>query len=102
MRVACWIPTDDTTRLRFPRRHRIHAGDLTSSGKYDKVKAASIWLGSLSHPHKTAIAANHDLVSESNPCHAIAFLRSGGATCLEDTGIKIEGRSIFRSPWQPE
>ena len=76
----------------------IHAGDLTSSGKHDEVKAAAKWLGSLTHPPKIAIAGNHDLVFESSPSHAIAFLRSAGATYLEDTGIKIAGRLIYGSP----
>ena len=64
----------------------IHAGDLTPSGKAGEVEAAAKWLGSLPHPHKIAIAGNHDLLFESSPNQATALLRSAGVTYLEDSG----------------
>jgi len=80
----------------------IHAGDLTPSGKSTEVAAAAKWLASLPHRHKMAIAGNHDLLFENSPSQAMALLRSAGVTYLQDTGVKIEGLSIYGSPWQPE
>jgi Icc-related predicted phosphoesterase len=80
----------------------IHAGDLTPSGKSAEVEAAAKWLGSLPHRRKIAIAGNHDRLFESSPTHATSLLRCAGVTYLQDTGINIDGLSIYGSPWQPE
>lgn len=80
----------------------IHAGDLTASGKNQDVEAAAKWLGSLPHRHKIAIAGNHDLLFESSPGHATTVLRSAGVIYLQDAGVKIDGLSIYGTPWQPE
>lgn len=80
----------------------IHAGDLTASGDFAQVAEAAKWLGSLPHPHKIAIAGNHDLLFERSPTQASALLRNVGVTYLQDTGIHVGGLSIYGSPWQPE
>lgn len=80
----------------------IHAGDLSSSGTDSQVAEAAKWLGSLSHRHKIAIAGNHDFLFERQPSRAAALLRSAGVTYLRDSGISIDGLSIYGSPWQPE
>lgn len=38
----------------------IHAGDLTNDGTIAEIQAQIDWLDSLPHPHKIAIAGNHD------------------------------------------
>jgi len=80
----------------------IHAGDLTPSGKGDEVIAAAKWLAALPHQHKIAIAGNHDFLFERSPSQAAAIMRSADVTYLQDTGISIDGLSIYGSPWQPE
>lgn len=80
----------------------IHAGDLTSSGKSSEVIAAARWLASLPHPHKIAIAGNHDFLFERSPGEAVALLQNAGVTYLQDSGIQIGGLSLYGSPWQPE
>jgi len=80
----------------------IHAGDLTPSGRSGEVEAAAKWLASLPHQHKVAIAGNHDLLFEGSPSQTIGLLRNAGVTYLQDAGIKLEGLSIYGSPWQPE
>jgi|SRR5579864_1977711 len=79
----------------------IHAGDLTASGKVVEIEAAAKWLRSLPHPHKIAIAGNHDLLFESSPTQAIGLLRNAGVTYLQDADIEVNGLSIYGSPWQP-
>jgi Icc-related predicted phosphoesterase len=80
----------------------VHAGDLSASGKDSEVAAAAKWLGSLPHRHKIAIAGNHDWLFERQPTLAAALLRSAGVSYLQDSGINIDGLSIYGSPWQPE
>lgn len=38
----------------------IHAGDLTNQGTVSEIQEQVDWLSSLPHPHKIAIAGNHD------------------------------------------
>ena len=80
----------------------IHAGDFSSSGKVEEVAAAAKWLASLPHKHKIAIAGNHDLLFERSPSLAVGLLWNAGVTYLQDSGISIEGLSIYGSPWQPK
>lgn len=80
----------------------IHAGDLTASGESKQVADTAKWLGSLPHRYKIAIAGNHDFLFERSPSAATALMRSAGVTYLQDTEVKIDGLSIYGSPWQPE
>lgn len=80
----------------------IHAGDLSSSGKSSEVADATKWLASLPHQYKIAIAGNHDFLFERSPGEATTLLRDAGVTYLQDTGVNVEGLSIYGSPWQPE
>jgi len=80
----------------------IHAGDLSSSGTDSQVAATAKWLRSLPHRHKIAIAGNHDWLFERQPTRASELLRSAGVVYLQDSGINIDGLSIYGSPWQPE
>lgn len=43
----------------------IHAGDLTNNGTPKEIQAQVNWLSSLPHPHKIAIAGNHDTYLDS-------------------------------------
>jgi 3',5'-cyclic AMP phosphodiesterase CpdA len=37
----------------------VHAGDISSTGKFQEVAAAAQWLKSLPHRHKIVVAGNH-------------------------------------------
>jgi predicted phosphodiesterase len=80
----------------------IHAGDLSPSGTDREVAAAVQWLGSLPHRHKIVIAGNHDWLFERQPTQAAALMRSAGIIYLQDSGTRLDGLSIYGSPWQPE
>lgn len=80
----------------------VHAGDLSGSGTHSEIAAAAKWLGSLPHRHKIAIAGNHDWLFERQPTLASALLRGAGVCYLEDSGINVDGLSIYGSPRQPE
>ena len=79
----------------------IVAGDFTNTGKSTQVAKAAVWLGSLPHKHKIAVAGNHDFYFEREPAHAAALLAEHGITYLQDTGVNVDGLRIYGSPWQP-
>jgi Icc-related predicted phosphoesterase len=88
--------------LRFPDGDMlIVAGDFTNTGKSTQVARAAVWLGSLPHKHKIAVAGNHDFYFEREPAHAAALLAERGITYLQDSGVSVEGLLIYGSPWQP-
>lgn len=77
----------------------LHAGDGTKRGTKAEVEAWNDWLGRLPHPHKIAIAGNHDFLFQEEPALARTLLTN--ATYLEDSGIEVGGVRFWGSPWQP-
>jgi Icc-related predicted phosphoesterase len=77
----------------------IHAGDFTNRGAIGDVEAFDAWLATLPHQHKIVIAGNHDFCFERTPDQAQACLTS--CTYLQDSGVQVEGLTIWGSPWQP-
>jgi len=77
----------------------LHGGDFTGRGNRAEVEAFGKWLARLPHAHKVVIAGNHDFLFTRKPEQARALL--GDATYLQDSGVRIEGLSVWGSPWQP-
>lgn len=77
----------------------IHAGDFTNRGALNDVERFDAFLAKLPHPHKVAIAGNHDFCFERDPLAARAALTH--ATYLEDQALEVEGLHLYGSPWQP-
>ena len=76
----------------------IHAGDFTLNSKPPSVVSDfNAWLGSLPHRHKVVVPGNHEFVLEEP--------RSRGAITnailLVDSGVEVEGISIWGSPVTP-
>src|SRR5437868_14905360 len=78
----------------------VHAGDATTSGTVEQVKAFNAWFSSLPHRHKIFIAGNHDWLFERNNELARQLL-DAEITYLQDSSVEIEGLKIYGSPWQP-
>lgn len=76
----------------------LHAGDMSRRGQEVDIRSFDAWLGSLPHRHKVVIAGNHDFNFERSPASR-AWISN--ATYLQDTRVRIEGLSIYGSPWQP-
>ncbi|MCJ1472693.1 hypothetical protein MMC13_001342 [Lambiella insularis] len=65
IRIVC-ISDTHTQKLALPPGDiLIHAGDLTNSGTTTEIQAQINWLASFPHPHKIAIAGNHDSYLDS-------------------------------------
>ncbi len=60
IRVVCISDTHTKTQQIPQGDILIHAGDLTNAGTVQELQAQLDWLNSLPHPHKFAIAGNHD------------------------------------------
>lgn len=79
----------------------IHAGDLTGRGTPFEVERALSWLHEAPAAHVVTIAGNHDFLFERDPQKAREVLGRFRVIYLQDSGIEIEGHSIWGSPFQP-
>lgn len=77
----------------------IHAGDMTERYGWEALQDFGAWMRELPHPHKVAIAGNHDFCCQHDPVRARRLLE--GVTYLQDEQVTIEGLQIYGSPWQP-
>jgi Icc-related predicted phosphoesterase len=76
----------------------IHAGDFTLDSKPPSIVSDfNGWLGTLPHRHKVVVPGNHEFVLEE-PRNRAAITN---ATLLIDTGVEVEGISIWGSPVTP-
>lgn len=90
-----WFKTPPTDLL-------IVAGDLTIEGNRQEVKWFANWLKVQPAKHKVYIAGNHDLLFERDPAQVAAIMAEVDAHYLQDSGIVIDGISIYGTPWVPE
>ena len=76
----------------------IHAGDFTLDSKPPSVVSDfNAWLGTLPHRHKVVVPGNHEFILEE-PRNRGAITN---AILLVDTGVEVEGISIWGSPVTP-
>lgn len=81
----------------------IFAGDLCSRGSLIEVEDFALFLKELDFKHKIVIAGNHDFPFENHDREASEqLIKDTGAYYLNNSGIEIEGISIWGSPVQPE
>lgn len=79
----------------------IVAGDMTFQGEAGELDWYESWLERQPQKHKIWIAGNHELGLERNPELANKIAEKTGSIYLEDSGIEIEGLSIWGSPITP-
>lgn len=79
----------------------IHAGDVTSRGTEEEVLRFLKWFEAQPYKHKIFIAGNHDWFFERNSATYIQSILSDDVIYLNDSGVTIEGISIWGSPIQP-
>ena len=77
----------------------IHAGDI-SNGYPDEVEDFLAWFEELPHPHKIFIGGNMDFPLARNFPYYQEKLPPN-IHYLKDSGISLEGLSIWGSPWIP-
>jgi Icc-related predicted phosphoesterase len=80
----------------------IHAGDATPNGRLEHTAQFADWLSRQPHKHKLFVAGNHDYAFQVQRGYAVQLIEAAGARYLEDSGVIIDGRLFWGSPWQPE
>lgn len=82
----------------------IHSGDLTYNGTIKETSQELYKLSRYEDKFKEIIyvEGNHDWLGARDPILMAQMCRDNGVTLLRDSGITIEGLSIYGSPWQPE
>jgi Icc-related predicted phosphoesterase len=80
----------------------IHCGDFTLIGEPEWADAFNVWLGMLPHKHKIVVAGNHDRSFDVGE-GALAYGQSRlpNATYLLNSGVEIEGKRFWGSPYTP-
>lgn len=81
----------------------IHAGDVSSRGTEDEIKAFLNWFSKLPFTNKIFIPGNHDWFFEKASKHVIDYTMSKypDVVLLNDSGIEIEGIKIWGSAITP-
>ena len=79
----------------------IHAGDITARGKEWEVVRFLEWFKNQNYTHKIFIAGNHDFFFERASAKHIQSIIPKEVIYLNDSGICIDGFTIWGSPIQP-
>lgn len=75
------------------------AGDFTARGLLSEIEDFMKWFTAQNVKHKVIIAGNHDFLFERN--NQVARGLMGRVHYLQDSGVTIEGKYFYGSPWQP-
>ncbi len=78
----------------------IFAGDCSSRGEEWEIVAFLKWFAGQPHQHKVMIAGNHDFIFEEDAPRSKELIPSN-VIYLNDSGVNIEGFSIWGSPITP-
>ena len=78
----------------------IHAGDLSSRGRKNEIRAFFHWFKELPHKYKILIAGNHDFAFETDRAWCDKVMPEN-IHYLNDCGVTIEGINIWGSPVTP-
>lgn len=79
----------------------IHAGDITEYGTEEEVIDFIKWFDQQPFKHKIFIAGNHDLFLEACTKIALQKLLPPNIIYLQNSGVIIEGITIWGSPISP-
>lgn len=78
----------------------IHAGDMTSTGKFDEIANFMEWFGKTDYSKRIVIAGNHDFLFETEPYMAKTLVPEN-VIYLESSSVEIDGIKIYGEPRQP-
>lgn len=77
----------------------IHCGDITRKSNTAEVTDFIRWFAGLNFQYKILVAGNHDRFIRKKKPEFLELARSHNITYLENTSIRINGYSIFGSPF---
>jgi Icc-related predicted phosphoesterase len=88
--------------LRLPEADMIiHAGDICQNGTEGEVLSFLNWFTKLDFRYKIFIAGNHDFFFDGETDNYLSKIIPSNITYLNDSGIEIEGFTIWGSPVTP-
>ncbi len=79
----------------------IHCGDMSKMGTEDEINPFLKWFSKLPHQHKILIAGNHDFLLEKLYFKQVQKIIPSNITYLNETGVEIDERKIWGSPYTP-
>ncbi|MBX9690701.1 MAG: metallophosphatase domain-containing protein [Candidatus Obscuribacterales bacterium] len=79
----------------------IVAGDISMKGRASELEWFESWLNAQPQKHKVWIAGNHEMGIEEDPSLAEKLALRSKSIYLQDSGIELEGLSIWGSPITP-
>jgi Icc-related predicted phosphoesterase len=103
MRIVCIADLHVTKHQSMPKNLPdgdvlVIAGDICGKGLLSEVERFDEWLYRLEFEHKIVIAGNHDhALAKADKPHDL--IKNG--IYLQDSGVVINGRTFWGSPWQP-
>ncbi len=77
----------------------IHCGDITHKSNHAEVTDFLIWFGGLNFSRKILVAGNHDRFIRKRKQEFLDLVATHNIDYLENTAIRINGYSIFGSPF---
>src|ERR1700722_19166186 len=81
----------------------ICAGDITFRGELEIIADFAQWMKEQPAKHRVCIFGNHEVGMRFGPKRptALKMLADAGIIYLEDSGVEIEGLSVYGSPASP-
>ena len=79
----------------------IHCGDITLKSNLSEVTDFVLWFASLNFQYKILVAGNHDRFIRKKKPEFLELIKSHKISYLENSSIRINGFSIFGSPFSP-
>lgn len=103
MRIVCISDTHGLhEQIKLPEGDiLLHAGDVSKLGKPYEIEAFLAWFSQQPFSYKIFIAGNHDFYFEEASSEVIQNMMPENLIYLNDSGIDIEGISIWGSPISP-
>ncbi len=77
----------------------IHCGDITLKSNLAEVKDFVLWFAGLNFKYKILVAGNHDRFIRKKKPEFLELINSHNIAYLENSLIRINGFSIFGSPF---
>jgi Icc-related predicted phosphoesterase len=79
------------------------AGDITAHGNLVSLQRFAKWMNRQPHRYKVLVAGNHDFCFQERAADARTLMRevAPDVRYLEDESLRIDGVSVWGSPWQP-
>lgn len=103
MKIVCISDTHNRhSRIVLPKGDvLLHTGDITESGTVRELFSFLDWFSTQNFKHKIFIAGNHDFYLQKSLPAEINKLLPSGTHYLCESGVEINGKYFWGSPFTP-